>query len=927
MRTLVILLTVFLFVIPVQAKYSGGTGEPNDPYQIATAEDLILLGETPAGYDKHFIMTADIDLDPNLTGCKVFDRAVIAPDTNDSRDWFQGTPFTGIFDGNGHMISNLHIEGSNYLGLFGQLAPGANIKSLGLIEVNIVGSGRCVGGLSGFNVGNVSECYSFGIISGASSVGALVGYVENGVINNCYSDGYVSGNVNVGGLIGYHRRGVVIQCYSSCTISGSSSVGGLVGSGDRGNVNSSFWDIQTSGQVTSTGGTGKTTAQMQNPYTFMNVGWDFVGQIDGPSDIWAEPNDGGYPILWWQQSLLPDLPAFSGGTGVADNPYLISKAEDLNLIGSNPRLMRSHFKLISDINLESVDIFTIGTREFPFCGFFDGNGKRILNFNCFSTDKSYVGLFGCVSGPQAEIKNLGLIEPYINAGTGDYIGSLVGSVNGTINCCYVEGGTITGGQYIGGLVGHASNISNCYSSITVRGDSFVGGLGGSIGYMIHCYSISPVVGDGMSIGGLVGSGTGINSFWDIETSGQTTSGAGKGLTTGEMQMASTFLGWGVCGSENLWTIDEGNDYPRLSWENQHGQVIESIEISDFMQGTGAANDPFLIYTPEQLNMIGIFFCEWNKHFKLMDDLDLFDYPENWFNMIGSSLPFTGIFNGNDHTISNFKSYYDGERHFIGLFGFVSGHDAQIKNLGLIDPDINANRGSSISSLVGFLEKGVVIDCYVEGGNVVGGSEVGGLVGSNLATITNSRSSAQVQGGEGPMGISSCDIGGLVGSNWGTINYCSATGSIMGKTGEMSLGGLVGSNSGIITKCYSTTTVSGFGWMVGGLVGDNYEGKISKCYSTGIVNGNNDVGGLVGYNWPNSSDAGSTAFSFWDMESSRQTISAGGEGKTTAEMQTATTFLEAGWDFVSETANSIEDIWWIDEGNDYPRLWWELTTEN
>jgi len=46
------------------AKYSGGTGEPNDPYQIATAVDLIALGEDPNDYDKHFILTADIDLTP-----------------------------------------------------------------------------------------------------------------------------------------------------------------------------------------------------------------------------------------------------------------------------------------------------------------------------------------------------------------------------------------------------------------------------------------------------------------------------------------------------------------------------------------------------------------------------------------------------------------------------------------------------------------------------------------------------------------------------------------------------------------------------------------------------------------------------------------------------------------------------------------------
>jgi len=49
----------------------------------------------------------------------------------------------------------------------------------------------------------------------------------------------------------------------------------------------------------------------------------------------------------------------------------------------------------------------------------------------------------------------------------------------------------------------------------------------------------------------------------------------------------------------------------------------------------------------------------------------------------------------------------------------------------------------------------------------------------------------------------------------------------------------------------------------------------------------------------------------------------GKGKTTAEMQTASIFLEAGWDFAGETTNGTDDIWWIIEGKDYPRLWWEL----
>jgi len=56
------------------------------------------------------------------------------------------------------------------------------------------------------------------------------------------------------------------------------------------------------------------------------------------------------------------------------------------------------------------------------------------------------------------------------------------------------------------------------------------------------------------------------------------------------------------------------------------------------------------------------------------------------------------------------------------------------------------------------------------------------------------------------------------------------------------------------------------------------------------------------------------------------VSAGGTGKTTTEMQTAKVFIDAGWDFVGETVNGTEGIWWILEGKDYPRLWWEGSDE-
>ena len=219
MKTLLLTLTMCVFVLPADAQYSGGTGEPNDPYQIATAIDLIALGETPKDYDKHFILTADIDLDPNLPGRKVFDRAVIASD---------GLGFSGVLDGNSHTISHLTINGGMNVGMFGWLRDGAEVRGLGMVDIDITGDNH-VGGLVGVNSGTVIQCYSTASVMGAYSVGGLVGFNYGGSIAMSHSSSMVSGtDYYVGGLVGYND-GSVATSYSSGSVSGYEEVGGLVG--------------------------------------------------------------------------------------------------------------------------------------------------------------------------------------------------------------------------------------------------------------------------------------------------------------------------------------------------------------------------------------------------------------------------------------------------------------------------------------------------------------------------------------------------------------------------------------------------------------------------------------------------------------------------------------------------------------------------
>jgi hypothetical protein len=202
-----------------------------------------------------------------------------------------------VCDGGGHAISNLTIADGSYLGLFGYLGAEAMVRNLGILDAKITGSGSYIGALVGSNGGpwdfggDISNCYSTDAVSGGAysiGTGGLVGYsYYHSSIISCYSSGSVSSTgCNVGGLVGWNH-GRIAKCYSTGLVSGDRRVGGLVGEGDEETVVRSFWDIQASGQTTSAGGTGLLTSQMQTAKTFLDAGWDFVGETaNGTDDIW-----------------------------------------------------------------------------------------------------------------------------------------------------------------------------------------------------------------------------------------------------------------------------------------------------------------------------------------------------------------------------------------------------------------------------------------------------------------------------------------------------------------------------------------------------------------------------------------------------------------------------------------------------------------
>lgn len=214
--------------------------------------------------------------------------------------------------------------------------------------------------------------------------------------------------------------------------------------------------------------------------------------------------------------------------------------------------------------------------------------------------------------------------------------------------------------------------------------------------------------------------------------------------------------------------------------------------------------------------------------------------KEWTPIATSASPYTGIFEGQNHTISGL--YFKQETSFVGLFSVNSG---KIANVGILDSYFYGQpyKGWQVGGVCGSnTAKGAITNCYNTG--IVRGSEtVGGVCGSNYGTITNCSN-------KGNVGEDDDSVGGVSGSNYGTITNCNNAGIVSGK---MYVGGVCGKNSngGTVTNCNNTGEVRGTSQYIGGLSGDNDSSSITNCNNTGEVKATGKfVGGLSGGNYNN-----------------------------------------------------------------------------
>jgi hypothetical protein len=440
--------------------FAGGTGTPEDPYQIAMAEQLVSLGGNQSLWDKHFALVADIVLDPNLPGPDAFP--------------FRGHPSlylsTGSLDGCGHEIRNLTSRGGG--ALFAYIGRDAIVRGLVLKDA-VVESGMAVlaeenqglivscsvegtlsgwgspktaalvasnsgvimhcrtavrvtgaAGFVGVNYGTIVACYATGPVSKGYNYDSycLAGLVgENfGTISRCYASGAVSApsedaNYTAAGLVGRNSSyGTIERCYASGDVSGSGTTAGLV-VGNSGTIKQCYasgkaqWPLVGEGEAKGVlncyflarpGDPGENQCGVPMSDTQMRRRESFIGW-----DFWGDRYDGAEDT--WMMPADGGYPVLalverptSGGGGTAEDPYILESPDQLLGIC---RDQRAHYRLGADIDMQGRSFSSAPIRSFQ--GYLDGDGHSVGNFTLAGPrDLAFLGILY----PQATIVNLHL---------------------------------------------------------------------------------------------------------------------------------------------------------------------------------------------------------------------------------------------------------------------------------------------------------------------------------------------------------------------------------------------------------------------------------------------------------------------------------------------------------------------------------------
>ncbi len=646
-------------------------------------------------------------------------------------------------------------------------------------------------------------------------------------------------------------------------------------------------------------------------------------------------------LLLLVSSILA-VPIQPAGFGNEDDPYLIESVENLIWISCNPSSWSSYFLQTANIDASSTEgmnneygFSPIGRYDQNFTGNYSGQGYTISSLTIFRPNTDGTGLFGVCDG--AEISGVYMTDADIWGNS--YSGLLIGQCSSSIveECSVI--GTLKGSSYIGGLIGYSSTslVQECYSSITCENDYNMS-IGGLIGFSQansislcsssstltynYCYYVGGLVGEAYDtnisfsnsintvtataqVGGIVGFGqnttiNGCKNYGQINCS----DGSGYFYDEGVGGIAGIFSGTIIYCQNHAdvsGIVSVGGIVGALYGESRIENCCSTGNISGETRGVGGivgyfehANiinshynyDQVLINEEYNVSIGSLrneMYEDWvDGGYQPLDVNNYLVWEERGYGIDSADdLHYMIAFNDHCFMLTSDIDLSDSPNLFIPLFsGRLDGNGHTIDNLTL-SLDWQTNLG-----FIGILDKGIVGDLYLTNVDIEGEEAVGGLC-------------AYMNEGS----ISMCMTSGVVCSNQITeFAGC-----------PMSSGGLVGQaiDSGISDSFSRAVVVTTNDYTSGGLVGVIGDTSVRRCYSTGAIESTTRLGGLIGY----ARGVCDVTDSFWDTESSQVDTSNGGTGLSTLEMQTMSTFTDAGWHF------GDNEYWAIDSNtNDgYPYL--------
>lgn len=614
----------------------------------------------------------------------------------------------------------------------------------------------------------------------------------------------------------------------------------------------------------------------------------------------------------------------AAGNGTETDPYQIATLDNLLWLSTTENVWDGNYFLqTQDIDAgdtynwnEGSGFSPIGLSESnPFNGIYNGDSHFIDGLYINRNDSNYIGLFGYTQ--EATIEALGVIN--INVTGNLKVGGLVGENHeSTISASYTTGSvtgvhkvgglvgwnylnssisdsytivSVTGGNLAGGLVGHNrenssisrsyaagnvsgnydigglvglnwdSSISDSYSTCDVTGDHYIGGLVGenaSNSTLSQSYAKGNVTGN-YDVGGLVGENDTSqisNCIWNIETSGQML-GIGNdesgtitnllGITTAEMQIMSTYtdIGWdfageNINGTEDIWDINNifNFNYPYIS--DLEYSLYDNL-LANFNTIPTSGPTPLTVNFRDRSVSQSSTIVSWEWDFQNDGVIDSYEQNPVWeYTEQGYySVKLTVSDDITRETSTEVKEDYI----------MVYCETIQPQGSGTeTDPYLveNINNLLWISTNESCWSSNFLQTEDIDASDTRNWNE-----GAGFSPIANEYQLFQGtyigdnhiinelyinRPGSDFIGLFG-NISGAVIENLGVTN--------INVTGNNEVGGLVGWNTGsTISECYASGRITGYG-TTGGLIGGGVESILLTCYAFGNVTGNERAGGLMG----------------------------------------------------------------------------------